>query len=35
MLLEKIENPDQVLPSKAVPELLLEGVTCMPPHHPR
>ena len=35
MLLEKIENPDQALPSRAVPELLLEGVTCMPPHHPR
>jgi len=34
MLLEKIENPDQPLPSRAVPEELLEGVTCMPPRHP-
>jgi DNA-binding LacI/PurR family transcriptional regulator len=31
MLLEKIENPRQALPSRAVPEVLLEGATCMPP----
>ncbi len=35
MLLEKIKNPDQPLPSRAVPERLLEGATCMPPPHPR
>lgn len=35
MLLEKIENPDQTLPSRAVPEVLLEGATCMPPLHSR
>ncbi len=35
MLLEKIQNPDQPLPSRAVPEVLLEGATCMPPHRPR
>jgi DNA-binding LacI/PurR family transcriptional regulator len=32
MLLEKIENPEQALPSRAIPEVLLEGATCMPPH---
>jgi LacI family transcriptional regulator len=32
MLLEKIENPEQELPSQAIPEALLEGATCMPPH---
>jgi LacI family transcriptional regulator, galactose operon repressor len=31
MLLEKIENPEQALPAKAVPEVLLEGATCLPP----
>jgi hypothetical protein len=35
MLLEKIENPLQALPSRAVPEVLLEGATCMPPRGPR
>ncbi|MFN3648473.1 MAG: LacI family DNA-binding transcriptional regulator [Armatimonadota bacterium] len=35
MLLEKIENPNQTLPSRAVPEVLLEGATCMPPGQPR
>jgi LacI family transcriptional regulator, galactose operon repressor len=35
MLLEKIENPQQALPPRAVPEVLLEGATCMPPRHPR
>jgi DNA-binding LacI/PurR family transcriptional regulator len=31
MLLEKIENPEQALPARVVPEVLLEGATCMPP----
>jgi DNA-binding LacI/PurR family transcriptional regulator len=31
LLMEKIESPDRSLPSKAVPEVLLEGVTCTPP----
>jgi LacI family transcriptional regulator len=35
MLLEKIEYPYQTLPSRAVPEVLLEGATCMPLRHPR
>ena len=31
MLLEKIENPLQALPSRAIPEVLLKGATCLPP----
>lgn len=30
MLLEKIRNPEQALRSKVVPEVLLEGATCLP-----
>jgi DNA-binding LacI/PurR family transcriptional regulator len=32
LLMEKIESPDRLLPSKVVPEVLLEGATCAPPH---
>jgi LacI family transcriptional regulator len=31
MLLQKIENPDQALPALAIPEIMLEGATCLPP----
>jgi LacI family transcriptional regulator len=31
LLMEKIESPDRPLPSKVVPEVLLEGATCAPP----
>ena len=31
MLLEKIENPAQALPSIAIPEVMLAGATCLPP----
>ncbi len=30
MLLEKIAKPDAALPSKAIPEILIEGATCLP-----
>lgn len=33
MLLEKIEKPEQPLPAQAIPEVLLEGATCLPPRH--
>ncbi len=35
LLLEKIENPLQALPSPAVEEVLLEGATCLPLRHPK
>jgi LacI family transcriptional regulator len=31
LLMDKIERPDQSLPSRAVSEVLLEGATCAPP----
>jgi len=31
-LMEKIESPDRPLPSQAIPEVMLEGATCVPPH---
>ena len=31
MLMEKIENPERVLPARIIPEELLEGASCMPP----
>jgi len=34
MLVEKIANPDVPAPAKAIPEVLLEGATCMPRRTP-
>lgn len=31
MLLEKMKNPEIALPARIVPEVLLEGATCLPP----
>lgn len=31
LLMEKIENPEQTLSARAIPEVLLEGATCLPP----
>lgn len=33
LLMEKIKTPDKPLPSKIVPEVLLEGATCGPPRN--
>lgn len=35
LLMEKIESPDRPLPSKAIPEVLIEGATCAPPRQRR
>lgn len=33
MILEKIETPEVPVPTRVVPVRLLDGATCLPPHH--
>ncbi len=34
-VLQKLDNPDKMLPTQALPFSFIEGITCAPPHAPK